>query len=63
MKIKYNYHTHTKRCGHAIGNDEDYVINAIKAGYKILGFSDHAPYIIPKKGERMNYEQIGRAHV
>ncbi|NLC97297.1 MAG: histidinol-phosphatase [Erysipelotrichaceae bacterium] len=57
MKIKYNYHTHTKRCGHAIGNDEDYVINAIKAGYKILGFSDHAPYIIPKKGERMNYEQ------
>ena len=42
--IKYNWHTHTKRCGHAIGEDEEYVIKAIQAGIKILGFSDHAPY-------------------
>ncbi len=42
--LKYNYHTHTKRCGHAVGEDEEYVIAAIKAGYKILGFSDHGPY-------------------
>ena len=40
----YNYHTHTYRCGHAIGSDEEYVEAAIKAGYKVLGFSDHAPY-------------------
>ena len=24
--IKRNYHTHTKRCGHAIGDDEEYVV-------------------------------------
>lgn len=36
-----NYHTHTARCGHATGKDEDYVIEAIKAGYQTLGFSDH----------------------
>lgn len=36
-----NYHTHTFRCLHAIGNDEDYVTSAITGGYKILGFSDH----------------------
>lgn len=36
-----NYHTHTYRCGHAIGRDEEYVISAINAGYKVLGFSDH----------------------
>ena len=42
--IKNNWHTHTKRCGHAIGEDEEYVIKAIQAGIKILGFSDHAPY-------------------
>ncbi|MCR5309461.1 MAG: histidinol-phosphatase [Bacilli bacterium] len=41
MKIKYNYHTHTKRCGHAYGDDEDYVLRAIKDGYLELGFSDH----------------------
>lgn len=39
-----NYHTHTKRCGHAEGNDRDYVESALSAGLKILGFSDHTPY-------------------
>ena len=23
---KFNYHSHTKRCGHAIGEDEEYVL-------------------------------------
>lgn len=41
MKILHNYHTHTTRCGHAMGSDEEYVLAAIKAGYKSLGFSDH----------------------
>ena len=39
-----NYHTHTKRCHHAVGEDEDYVRSAVKTGYDVLGFSDHAPY-------------------
>lgn len=46
-----NYHTHTKRCGHAVGEDEEYVLNAIKAGIKVLGFSDHAPF--PEEDPRM----------
>ena len=37
-----NYHTHTKRCGHATGEDEDYVLEAIGQGFRTLGFSDHA---------------------
>lgn len=36
-----NYHTHTKRCGHAIGEDQEYVEEAIACKYQILGFSDH----------------------
>ncbi len=40
-KLLYNYHTHTSRCGHAIGLDEEYVIKAIELGIKRLGFSDH----------------------
>ncbi len=40
---KTNYHTHTTRCNHAYGTDEEYVIKAIEGGYKVLGFSDHAP--------------------
>lgn len=38
-----NFHTHTKRCNHAAGEDREYVIAAIKAGLTALGFSDHAP--------------------
>jgi len=41
---KNNYHTHTTRCMHAIGQDEEYVQAAIKAGIKKLGFSDHTPW-------------------
>lgn len=40
----FNYHCHTSRCGHAVGEDEEYVIEAIKNGYKKIGFSDHAPF-------------------
>lgn len=39
--IIYNYHTHTSRCLHASGSDEEYVISAIENGFKELGFSDH----------------------
>jgi histidinol-phosphatase (PHP family) len=42
-----NYHVHTSRCRHAIGTDEEYVQKAIAEGIKILGFSDHAPYLYP----------------
>ena len=43
----YNYHTHTKRCNHAIGEDREYVENAIQGGLETLGFADHAPYVFP----------------
>lgn len=39
-----NYHTHTTRCHHADGSDEEYVQTAIRAGYQVLGFSDHTPW-------------------
>ncbi len=40
-RIEYCYHAHTTRCGHAEGSEEEYVLAAIKAGIKRLGFSDH----------------------
>ena len=42
-----NYHTHTHRCNHAIGREEDYVKEALKAGLQILGWADHTPYLFP----------------
>ena len=42
MMKKTNYHTHTERCYHAWGSDEEFVQASIKGGYTELGFSDHA---------------------
>jgi len=57
-----NYHTHTKRCQHATGEDREYVEAAIQAGYKILGFADHCPWVYPDKnfvsGIRMAPNQL-----
>lgn len=38
-----NLHSHTTRCGHAVGTEEEYVLSAIRSGFKFLGFSDHTP--------------------
>ena len=58
-RLNVNYHTHTYRCNHASGKDEDYVIKAINAGIKVLGFSDHTPRIFKSghiSGFRMRAE-------
>ncbi len=46
--MRANYHTHTYRCNHAVGSEEDYVIRAIEQGFDILGFSDHTPQFFPE---------------
>lgn len=56
-----NLHTHTWRCNHASGKEYEYVDNAIAAGLRILGFSDHSPYIFPagyRSWFRMGVEQL-----
>lgn len=42
-----NYHTHTPRCNHAVGQESEYVKTALEAGLQILGFSDHTPQFFP----------------
>lgn len=42
--VKANFHTHTPRCHHAVGEEREYIEAAIKLGFSTLGFSDHAPY-------------------
>ena len=45
--MDYNFHTHTYRCGHASGREEDYIKRAIDGRIKRMGFSDHIPYVFP----------------
>ncbi|MBQ7850073.1 MAG: histidinol-phosphatase [Clostridia bacterium] len=42
--MKTNFHTHTSRCKHASGTDEQYVKAALLAGFDVLGFADHAAW-------------------
>ncbi len=42
--MKHNFHTHTARCQHAVGTDEEYVKAAMEGGFDVLGFADHAPW-------------------
>ena len=53
-----NFHTHTKRCKHAIGDEIDYVKEAVKNNLKQLGFSDHAPFPNYDYGYRMQFEEL-----
>lgn len=52
--MDYNYHTHTFRCHHATGKEEEYVIRAIDNGIKYMGYADHIPLRFPD-GFESNY--------
>lgn len=39
-----NYHSHTTRCMHATGTEEEYVLQAIASGFECLGFADHTAW-------------------
>ena len=60
--MDYNYHTHTYRCSHATGTEEEYVLRAIEGGIKRMGFAEHAPLMLPDGTEhyyRLPTAQIG----
>ena len=59
---KFNYHTHTYRCGHADTDmtDEDYILEYIKMGFEKVAFTDHCPEkneIDKAENVRMAYSQ------
>ena len=59
---RFNYHTHTYRCGHTEKGvtDEDFVKEFIKKGFTTIAFTDHCPQkeiIDTRKNMRMDYSQ------
>ena len=61
-KQAFNYHTHTRRCGHAsIADDSEYVKAAREQGIMRLGFSDHVPLSIleyPDLSSKMHISEV-----
>ena len=59
MKVTANYHGHTYRCGHAYGQDEEYVQAALEMGFEVMGFADHV--ILPGFAQypmRADYDKL-----
>jgi histidinol-phosphatase (PHP family) len=44
LLMKFDFHTHHDRCGHAVGKIEDYIKQAIEYGMDMIGISDHSPF-------------------
>lgn len=38
-----DHHTHHRRCGHAVGEIEEYIEAALLLGFEEIGITDHAP--------------------
>ena len=51
-----NYHTHTVRCRHAAGSEEEYIKKAIRNGFSVLGFADHSPW--PYKSDYVSFMRM-----
>ncbi|WP_184405358.1 histidinol-phosphatase [Geomicrobium halophilum] len=51
--MKFDLHTHHQRCGHAVGEIEDYVIAALDQGLDAIGISDHAPFFGSDKEQEL----------
>lgn len=43
-KLKFDFHTHHERCGHATGTIREYIEAAIAKGFDMIGISDHSPH-------------------
>ena len=57
----FNYHTHTVRCGHATGKDDEYIQSAIHAGFKVLGISEHIGFEgWDDKNERIAFKDLNQ---
>ncbi len=61
MRMLTNYHTHTPRCHHTEGSEREMIEAALGIGYRVLGFSDHAPQPFGKdytSNVRMTAEEL-----
>ncbi len=59
--IKFDYHTHHQRCGHAEGRIEDYIQAAIEKGLDLIGISDHSPYFSAEEDQPYPHIAMARS--
>ncbi|WP_411333579.1 histidinol-phosphatase [Metabacillus indicus] len=60
--MKFDYHTHHKRCGHAEGSIRDYIQSAITKGFNMIGISDHSPYFYSEEDHLFPHISMANSH-
>ncbi len=58
--MRFDYHTHTPLCHHAVGDPREYVLAAQAQGLAEIGFSDHNPMPTQFDDWRMAPEDLPR---
>ncbi|MEK3720327.1 histidinol-phosphatase [Paenibacillus sp. FSL H8-0034] len=51
--MRFDFHTHHERCGHASDSIRDYVESAIERGLDLIGISDHSPFFASEVDQLM----------
>ena len=59
--LKFDFHTHHDRCGHARGTIRDYIEASIDKGFDIIGISDHSPYFGSEKDQPHPHIAMGKS--
>lgn len=61
QRQKFNLHTHTYRCGHAVKDENEYIKLAIENGFEAIGFSEHCGYEnFDNPFERINFKDMDK---
>lgn len=60
--MKFDYHTHHERCGHAKGTVEEYIISAINNNLDYIGIADHAPHFYHEEDHPFKWKAMAKSH-
>ncbi|USD14706.1 histidinol-phosphatase [Priestia megaterium] len=60
-ELKFDFHTHHDRCGHARGTIRDYIEASINKGLDIIGISDHSPYFASEEDQPYPHIAMGKS--
>jgi len=61
--ITADHHTHHARCGHAVGDIEEYVQAALALGLEEIGITDHAPVYWMEGDHALPGTAMARSHL
>lgn len=58
MRMKANYHTHSRWCKHGVGEIEDFVEVALGHGFQELAITEHVPHRSNADAYRLQWEEF-----